>query len=114
MDVHDMATLVPFMKAEVGSPLAPVLFAPDAQGAGEGDHGGWGVVAKDIDAATAEECLLVGLRPGLSVTKLSGMFHGPKRPDLQMRRATPFTKLPAAVLESDGWQPVCHGTLAFH
>ena len=47
------------------------------------------------------------------MTKLSGMFHGLKTPDLQMRRATPFTKLPAAVLESDGWQPVCHGRWLF-
>ena len=108
-EVQFMATLVAFMKAEVGAPLSPVLFASDAQGSGEGDHGGWGVVAMDIDMSTAEECLLVGLRPGLSISKLSGVFRGMKRPDLQIRRSTPFTKLPRHCLDADKWHAVASG-----
>jgi hypothetical protein len=87
-----MASVIPALSADVGARLAPVVFASDAQGVGEGDVGGWGIVASDVDQDTARRCLHVGMRPGLTVVKLSGGSNGSKRPDLQLRRSVPFTR----------------------
>ena len=39
-EVQAMATAIAAMAADVGAPLAQIVFASDAQGAGEGDDGG--------------------------------------------------------------------------
>jgi hypothetical protein len=100
------------MSADVGAPLARVIFASDAQWAGEGDDGGWGIVALDAGQECAVECLRVGLRPGLSVTKLSGEFKGSLRPDKALNRTTPFTRLPHTIFKDD-WIYVGHGRWQF-
>ncbi len=43
-----MAGLLMGMVAGLGAPLSPRLYATDAQGAGEGDFGGYGIVAADV------------------------------------------------------------------
>ena len=100
-EVRTMATVVMVMAADVGAPLAPVLFASDAQGAGEGDDGGFGVVATDVDSATALECLRVGRRPGYSVTELSVEFTGLRSPDRAIQRNIPFTRLPRSIFNEE-------------
>ena len=97
-EVFVMASMVGMMTADVGAPLSNCVFAADAMGAGV-DCGGFGIVAANVDSATARECLRVGLRPGCSVAKLSGEFHGSRRPDLVLQRATPFTKLPRPLFD---------------
>jgi hypothetical protein len=119
-EVQAMATVVPMMFADVGAPLSRVIFAGDAQGHSEGDNGGFGVVAADVSDQTVRECLLVGLRPGLSVTRLDGSFNGRARPDLEFRRGIPFTQLPRSLfnascewhdVEAGRWRYADHITL---
>ena len=45
-EVRAMAAILPLVYADLGAPLAPVIFATDAQGAeneAQGDVGGWGI-----------------------------------------------------------------------
>ncbi len=109
-----MAAVVGLMSADVGAPLATCLFAADAIVASD-DAGGYGLVAADVSAAVARDCLLVDLRPGKTVTKLSGEFSGAARPDEAFRRATPFTRLPRTLFREDEteWHYVAAGRWAY-
>ena len=73
------------------------------------------MVATDITPDTARRCLQVGLRPGYSVVKLSGQYAGSNRPDLVIRRSTPFTRLPHGLLDKDitDWKDVASGRWLF-
>ena len=109
-----MAAVVGYMYADIGAPLSNVLFASDAMGSDDAsvadDKGGWGLVAADISNELARECLLVGMRPGLSVCRLSGDVTGPRRPDLPLKRRVPFTKLPKELFEAcTVWHDVAAG-----
>ena len=116
-EVQRTADTVGAMFADVGAAMSPVLFASDALGSGEasGDSGGWGLVAADIMQEMGERCLLVGLRPGLTVTKLSGEFGGSTRPDLCFRCGIPFTKLPQELFDPEitEWCDVSAGRWAY-
>ena len=110
-----MGCLVSYMYADIGAPLSETLFASDAQGAEDegrgGDPGGWGLVATDVSTDVARRCLLVGLKPGRSATKLSGDYAGPRRPDLPIARGVPFTQLPLGLFDDaiTTWSDVAAG-----
>ncbi len=114
-EVQAMATAIAAMAADVGAPLAPIVFASDAQGAGEGDDGGYRVVAKDVPMEVAERCFQVGRRPGYSVTKLSGEFAGSRRPGLMIARNIPFTRLPRELFDDSlgDWEVISRGRWLF-
>ncbi len=97
-----MATAIGAFYADLGAPLAPVIFATDAMGAGDEDAGGFGIVAKNVGSCMARTCYELGRRPGYSVTKLSGEFTGLKSPHDQIFRRIPFTCLPRELLEDSG------------
>ena len=111
-EVAVMAALVPAMHADLGAPMAPVCFASDAQGANDVDSGGWGIAAADVSEELSLEMLRNGFKPGYNVVKLNGEFGGLKRPDLHIRRAIPFTRLPEALF-SETWHPVGWGRWAY-
>ena len=112
-----MSNVIGILAADVGAPLAPTIFATDAQGANDlssDDHGGWGAVATDVSPELAERCLLLSQRPGKTVTKLSGEFQGLKRPDLAIARNIPFTRLPRELFESNrSWEFIGNGRWRF-
>ena len=108
-----MAVLVACMAAEVGAPLAPVLFASDAQGSNDDDFGGWGVVARNISPSEAATVFQMGARPGRSVVKLSGDFAGLRRPEESVPRNIPFSQLPRSIIEADDWVILDHDRWRF-
>ena len=68
-----MASAMAGLYADLGSPLARVIFATDAMGAGEdseADCGGFGIVAKDVEPL-ARICYQLGRRPGNGFTQKS-------------------------------------------
>ena len=73
-------------------------------------------MAADVSAEMVERCLLVGLRPGHSVTKLSGEFQGMRRPDEVIRRGVPFTKLPVELFDPEitPWHDVDAGRWVYN
>ena len=92
-----MVDMIAFTGEDVSAAFSTCIFASDAQGQGEGDDGGWGVVRADIDDSVAQHCLSVGPRPGYTVTKLSGESNGVGRPDLAFRHGIPFSRLPPSL-----------------
>ena len=65
-----MAETVGQMYACLAAPVAPVLFATDARG-GDGVYsGGYGIVAADVGSEAVTECILSGIKPGFSITRL--------------------------------------------
>ncbi len=95
--------------ADVGAPLAPVVFATDAMGSGI-DHGGYGIVACDVSVKLAEECLVRGMRPGKTLLKLDGVASGSKFIHKPIERNVPYTKLPPALFAEDRvWWPLESG-----
>ena len=53
------------LKAELDLPIATLVFATDAMGAElEGDHGGYGVVARKVSPELALQTIAAGTRPG--------------------------------------------------
>jgi hypothetical protein len=111
-EVCCMATAVNYMYADVGAPIAPVLFASDAMGHDDsntdGDCGGFGIVARDLVQQDINHCFEIGRKPGYSVTKLSGEFSGLRRPCDDIRRRVPLSRLPWRILDPDSsaWEAV--------
>ena len=113
-----MAGLVYALYSDVGATLAPYIFATDAQGAGEGDHGGWGVVGTPVSRAFSEFIYCKGTRPGRNVTKFDGTLGN--KYDKSLVPTIPFTQLPEdlfassrrwSVLDSGRWAWPDHITL---
>ena len=95
-----MAAVVPHLIAFLGSPLKDVVFATDAMGAGK-DHGGWGVVAADVNHDFALECYRWAHRGGKAVVKLDGEYAGENDPPTPYMRQVPI----AAFCQSHGIPP---------
>ena len=106
-----MASGVLAMYADLGAPVAETIFATDAMGENEHDHGGYGVVAARFPAKIVRQCFEEALEPGHAVVRLDGKFTGMRDPTRRIGRTVPFTRLPAAVLEA-AWTPLLWGVSA--
>jgi hypothetical protein len=88
----------------------PILFATDAEGANNQDHGGWGIVTSTPDLATIKETFEIGSQPSCTLSKLDGSFHQLKNPVKEMEARIPVSKLPPQLFEAGNqWLPVRHG-----
>ena len=92
-----MAEIVGQMYACLAAPVAPVLFATDARGGDGVDSGGYGIVAADVGSEAVTECILSGMKPGFSITRLDAKFTGRRRPEEPWRRTIPRSRLPKTV-----------------
>lgn len=109
-----MRNLLPMMFADVGAKLCPYLFATDAQGSGEGDDGGWGLVGSKPAPEDLLELFRRGCRPGFTVLSLDGSMQRLKRPDKALQARVPFTKVPLSMVSSpDCWVELAHGRWKF-
>ena len=63
------------MYCDMGTSMNGLIFASDAQGEGEGDHGGYGLVAREIDKKELDTVLKCGELPGLTIRRL-GDYSG--------------------------------------
>ena len=121
LEFRIMSHLVDFMFVDVSLPAANTIFVSDAQGPGElltGDHGGYGLVAADIDSSLSLEVWRSPVVPGRSVVKLDGSL-GTKFPTRSSLAPTvPFAQLPKDlfdrtwhVLDRGRWSISDHITL---
>jgi len=106
-----MARLIPAMEADVGRPVAPWLYAADAEGPNDQDHGGYGVVASYVGQELATQCLVAGCRPGRTVAKLDGSIAHLRRQDRELRATIGVSRVPREVLAlpPESWTPVSWG-----
>jgi hypothetical protein len=92
-ELRAMAASVPVLYADLGAPLSSVVGATDAQGAGEGDHGGYGVVARQLTPDAVASLFRQGAGLGYTVSRLNGDPSGLRDPDKVRRATKPFTLL---------------------
>jgi hypothetical protein len=112
-EVRAMAAILPLVYADLGAPLAPVIFATDAQGAeneAQGDVGGWGAVCADFTPDVVAAAFRHGMQPGRTLLNLRDVPGARRRPDLQFRRNVPFSRLPAEIIDgSPSWVEIGKG-----
>ena len=72
------------------------------------DDGGYGIVATKVNDDMAAECLSVGCRPGLTITRFNGAIDNLRHPDRELKRCIPFTKQPNDLFKNT-WSPVAWG-----
>ena len=78
------------------------LFATDAMGENEFDHGGYGVENSKLTAEEVADLLRHGEAEGLTVARLSDI-GGPKYPNNTLNPTVPFTLLPQSFFDPKIW-----------
>ena len=106
-----MRRVIPFMVLDLALPLAPTIFATDAQGSGEvvGDHGGYGVVAASVGLPVARTILEHGRLPRRTVVSLDGDVSRIRNPEREFKRVVPFSSVPKELVLSADWRDVSWG-----
>ena len=98
-----MVHLAPlFVHIDVGAPASEVIFASDAQGAGElqdGDCGGCGIVAAAAPADLVVDAWRSGFAPGKSIARLDGSLGDRWKPERTAEPTIPFSRLPQAIFD---------------
>ena len=75
-----MARSVVFMRCDISRAFSNVIWASDAQGAGEGDHGGFGITASWLTEAERSDICESAETWGHTVARLSGDLSGVRNP----------------------------------
>ena len=108
-----MARGVPFMQCDVSRSFSRLLWASDAQGAGEGDNGGYGITLTCISKVELEDILESAETWGRTVARLGGELTGAKNPFKQLVPTVPFTLLPESLFDMNRWRDVQAGRWKF-
>jgi hypothetical protein len=106
---------LPLMYADVGAPIASCLFASDAMGQNNDDHGGFGIVGADVPSETLSNVYRTGTAVGRTLARLSGELTGLRDPLRDTKRTVPFTYLPQSLfdLEVTDWRLLEQGRWRF-
>ena len=104
-----MARVIPWIFADIGAPLCPLLFATDAQGVNDVDAGGYGITMRAAPPALVRAVFERGSQVGMTVARLSGDQSGLRRPDKSTAPTVPFTMLPRELFDLDEWIVIGHG-----
>ena len=96
----------------VGSKWCPWLFATDAMGENEHDHGGFGICATELRPGEFHTLLRHGEAPGLTVARLDSV-GGARHPEKMLQPTVPFTRLPDKYVQDDRWKVVEVGRWKF-
>ena len=109
-----MRRAIVLMKADLARPVAGTLFATDAQGGGEGDAGGYGVVAATLGSDMVKKVLLEGRVPRRTVVNLAGEVDKLKHPEVEFKRSAPFSSVPRDLLDIAVWRDLRWGRWKYH
>ena len=95
------------METDLNTKIPMILFGTDAQGAGEGDHGGYGVVGTVINNIELRSLLSQGELPGRTIRRL-GELDGVKNP-ADLRPTVPITRVEKSVFDPKRWSVLMQG-----
>ena len=102
-----------YMYCRLDHKLLPFLFATDAQGSGEGDFGGYGIVATKLTEAERKIVLDQSELPGRTVARVSEL-GGVKNASAQLLPTVPRSMLPPAITHESRWIAVESGRWRYH
>lgn len=108
-----MAKGVSFMQCDVSRSFSRPLWASDAQGAGEGDCGGFGITLTCMSEAELGDVLTSAETWGRTVARLSGDLSGAKNPFKELVPTVPFTLLPHSLFDLSRWKDFEQGRWKF-
>jgi len=108
-----MARLTCLMSCHVGAKLHSWIFATDAMGANEFDHGGYGIVTTKAMEKELAELVRSSETQGRVIAQL-GSLGGSKYPHKPLCPTVPFTLLPASLFAQERWHLVEAGRWAFN
>ena len=108
-----MARSVVFMRCDISRAFSNIIWASDAQGAGEGDHGGFGITASWLTEAERSDICESAETWGHTVARLSGDLSGVRNPFKELVPTKPFTLLPSPLFDSHRWVDVLAGRWKF-
>ena len=112
-ELQAMSSAVVFMQCQVSRTFSDVVWASDAQGAGEGDLGGFGVVCTKVSESELRALRESGETLGRSVARLDGTLSGVKNPYKPLVPTVPYTLLPESLFDLDRWCEVEAGRWSF-
>ena len=107
-ELRCMAAVVPLFKTRPGLPVSPVLFASDAEGANEEDHGGWGVVMAWAGKALVSRLVEEDIRPGRTIARLDGSVQNLVNRAKEYEAKVSVSRVPRDIDNLD-WQVLNHG-----
>ena len=102
-----MARAVSLMRRQLNTRIGGMIFATDAQGMGEGDLGGYGVVGSMATEEEITSILKLGELPGLTVRRAS-QFEGLRNAD-SLRPTVPVSRINHNIFEQTRWQTLMKG-----
>lgn len=102
------------MQCQVSRTFSDVVWASDAQGAGEGDLGGYGVVCTKVSDDELRALRESSETLGRSVARLDGTLSGVKNPYKPLVPTVPYSLLPDSLFQLDRWCEVEAGRWSFH
>lgn len=111
-EVVAMARVTCLMSCHVGAPFLKWIFATDAMGSNEYDHGGYGIVTTQATTDELHAITRRGEAEGKSIARLDGQ-GGSKFPDRALKPTVPFTRLPSQLFEQQRWHLVDAGRWQF-
>lgn len=112
-ELHAMARGVWFMSCNINRPFSQILWASDAQGAGEGDMGGFGIVATTISREDVADICESAETWGRTVARVSGELSSAKNPFKELIPTVPFTLLPDSLFQQCRWREIDSGRWKF-
>ena len=105
-----MMAMIPALEHRVHRKLWPVVFATDAEGANNADHGGFGVVGAAFNEETVLDTLKTSARPSFTVARLDGSIGHLHDPLKELKGRTPVSRVPREVLDPGvNWIPLASG-----
>lgn len=107
-----MARAASLKNCDMGVKKTSFLFGADAQGSGEGDHGGYGFVGRVISGTDFRDILEYPEAHGYTVGWL-GDFAGSRCPD-NLQATVPISVLPDRLFNPSLWQVLGHGRWKFN
>ena len=113
LELKAMRAAIPLCRLNLDGGAAPFLFATDAMGVNNIDHGGYGIVARPISRHDFEEVFRAAKILSFSVAKVDGDTSGFKRPERALDRTIPGTPLPDHLFEAGSWRSVDRGRWCF-
>ena len=103
------------MVSPLHQPMAPWVYAADAEGQSSKDYGGYGVVATRAGAQEAELAWLAGVKAHHTLARLDGSISHLVSGERALMSKTAVSRVPRSLLqlEAHAWQPVAWGRWTF-
>ena len=112
-EIKMMMALTPALQHRVYRPTWPVVFASDAEGANNTDHGGFGVVGTAVPLELAQQTTSSSARQGLTIAKMDGTLKCLHNPEKELKGFVPVTQVPRALIDGNReWRDIAQGRWA--